>query len=379
LSDISDLIRNSIKQITPYSPGKSSREVKEELGLAEVVKLASNENPLGPCPQAIQAMQQAAAEVYFYPDPLCQDLTAALADKLDVDPDGILVGRGSDEIIHMMGLAFVNPGEEIIYSDPWFAMYPITAALMDARAVTIRHRDFTHDLAAMAAARDFTHDLAAMAAAITDRTKLVFISNPYNPTGTIVTAQQVSEFMSAIPDYVIVGFDEAYYEYVDDPDYPNCLDYVREGRKAVVLRTFSKAYGLAGLRIGYGIAPPELATALKQVREPFNVSSIAQVAALASLADPDQVQRSFQLVQDGKQYLYEQFEQMGLSYVPTQANFVFVDVGIDSRKCFDELMQRGVTVRTGDIFGTPTHIRVTIGTMEQNRKFIEALRDVLNG
>ena len=363
MSDISDLVRNSIKQIKPYSPGKSSREVKEDLGLAEVTKLASNENPLGPSAGTVKAMQQAAAEVYFYPDPLCRDLTEALAEKWDVDPDGILVGRGSDEIIHMMGLAFVNPGEEIIYSDPWFALYPITAALMDARAVTIRHRDFTHNL-------------EAMAAAITDRTKLVFISNPYNPTGTIVTAEQVGEFMEALPDHVIVGFDEAYYEYVDDPDYPNCLDYVREGRKAVVLRTFSKAYGLAGLRIGYGIAPPEVATALKQVREPFNVSSIAQAAALASLADPDQVQRSFQLVQDGKQYLYEQFEQMGLSYVPTQANFIFVDVGIDSRECFDELMQRGVTVRTGDIFGLPTYIRVTIGTMEQNRKFIEALRDV---
>jgi len=164
--------------------------------------------------------------------------------------------------------------------------------------------------------RDFTHDLEAMATAITDKTRLIFISNPYNPTGTIVTAEQVGEFMEAIPDYVIVGFDEAYYEYVDDPDYPDCLKYVQEGRRAVVLRTFSKAYGLAGLRIGYGIAPPELATALKQVREPFNVSSIAQAAALASLQDPDQVQRSFQLVQDGKQYLYEQFEQMGLEYVP---------------------------------------------------------------
>jgi len=232
LSNISDLIRDSIKQITPYSPGKSSREVKEELGLAEVVKLASNENPLGPCPQAIEAMQQAAAEVYFYPDPLCRDLTDALAEKWDVDPAGILVGRGSDEIIHMMGLAFINPGEEIIYSDPWFALYPITAALMDARAVTIPHRDFVHDL-------------PAMAEAITERTKLVLISNPYNPTGTIVTAQQVAEFMDAIPDHVIVGFDEAYYEYVDDPDYPDCLDYVREGRNVVVLRTFSKAYGLA--------------------------------------------------------------------------------------------------------------------------------------
>jgi len=366
LTDISDLVRETIKQITPYSPGKSSQEAKEELGLEEITKLASNENPLGPSPRAIEAMQEAAAEVYFYPDPVCRDLTRALAELCDADPEGIVIGRGSDEIIHMMGLAFVNPGEEIIYSDPWFALYPMTTAIMEGRALAVPHRDFVHDL-------------EAMAAAITDKTKLVFISNPYNPTGTIVAAEQVAEFMDAIPDHVIVGFDEAYYEYVDDPDYPDSLAYVREGRNVVVLRTFSKAYGLAGLRIGYGIAPLGLATALKQVREPFNISGISQVAALASLADPDQVQRSFQLVQDGKGYLYEQFEQMGLEYVPTQANFIFLDVGIDSRECFDGLMRRGVTVRTGDIFGLPTHIRVTIGTMEQNRQFIEALRDVVGG
>ncbi len=365
MTDMSDLIRESVKQIKPYSPGKSSQEAKEELGLEEITKLASNENPLGPSPRAIEAMQEAAAEVYFYPDPVCRDLTQALAELCDVDPEGIVIGRGSDEIIHMMGLAFVNPGEEIIYSDPPFALYPMTTAIMDGRAVAVPHRDLTHDL-------------EAMTAAVTERTKLVFISNPYNPTGTIVTADEVARLMDVIPDHVIVGFDEAYYEYVDDLEYPDCLEYVRQGRKVVLLRTFSKAYGLAGLRIGYGIAPPEMARALKQVREPFNVSGISQVAALASLQDPDQVQRSFQLVQEGKQYLYEQFEQMGLDYVPTQANFIFVDVGLDSRECFDGLMRQGVTVRTGDIFGLPTYIRVTIGTMEQNRKFIEALRDVLN-
>ncbi len=362
MTDISDLVRETIKQITPYSPGKSSQEAREELGLEEITKLASNENPLGPSPRAIEAMQQAAAGVYFYPDPVCRDLTQALAELCDADPEGIVIGRGSDEVIHMMGLAFVNPGDEIVYSAPPFALYPMTTAIMDGRAVAVAHRGFAHDL-------------EAMAAAITEKTKLVFISNPYNPTGTIVTAEQVAEFMDAIPDHVIVGFDEAYYEYVDDPDYPDCLEYVRQGRNVVVLRTFSKAYGLAGLRIGYGIAPPELATALKQVREPFNVGGISQVAALASLEDPDQVQRSLQLVQEGKRYLYEQFDQMGLEYVPTQANFIFVDVGIDSRECFDGLMCRGVTVRTGDIFGLPTHIRVTIGTMEQNRQFMEALSD----
>jgi len=364
LTDIWQLVRPSIKQIKPYSPGKSSQEVKEELGIEEVTKLASNENPLGPSPQAIAAMQQAAADVYIYPDPLCRDLTEALAAHWDVDPEGIVVGRGSDEIIHMLGLAFLNPGEEVIYSSPPFALYPFTTIIMDAKSVQIPHKDFVHDL-------------PAMAAAITNRTKMIFISNPYNPTGTIVTADEIKEFMAQVPDDVVVMFDEAYYEYVDDADYGDGLPFVEEGRNAIVLRTFSKTYGLAGLRIGYGIAPPELAAALKQVREPFNVAGIAQAAALASLQDPEQVQRSFQLVQEGKEYLYNEFDNMGLGYVPTQANFVFVDVGIDSQECFDALMRCGVTVRTGDIFGFPTYIRVTIGTAEQNRHFVNALCEVL--
>ncbi len=361
---ISDIVRPSIKQIKPYSPGKSSQEVMAELGIEEVTKLASNENPLGPSPKAIAAMQQAAAEVYVYPDPQCCDLTEALAVHWQVDPEGIVVGRGSDEIIHMLGLAFVNPGEEVIYSDPPFALYPFTTTIMDGKSVRIPHKDFVHDL-------------SAMAAAITGKTKLIFISNPYNPTGTIVTADEVAGFMAQVPDNVIVAFDEAYIEYVDDPNYGEGLPFVREGRNAIVLRTFSKAYGLAGLRIGYGIAPPELVAALKQVREPFNVAGMAQVAALASLQDPAQVARSFRLVQEGKQYLYGEFDEMGLAYVPTQANFILVDIGIDSQECFDSLMRCGVTVRTGDIFGLPTHIRVTIGTREQNQQFISALREVL--
>lgn len=364
MTDIWELVRPNIKQIKPYSPGKSSKEAMEELGLTAVTKLASNENPLGPSPQAIAAMQQAAAEVYVYPDPLCRDLTAALAAHWQVDPEGIIVGRGSDEIIHMLGLAFLNPGEEVIYSTPPFALYPLTTITMDAKSVQIPHKNFVHDL-------------PAMAAAITGKTKMIFISNPYNPTGTIVTADEINQFMAQVPDHVIVVFDEAYYEYVDDADYGDGLPFVKERRHAIVLRTFSKAYGLAGLRIGYGIAPPELAAALKQVREPFNVAGIAQEAALASLQDPQQVERSQRLVQEGKQYLYDEFDNMGLSYVPTQANFIFVDVGIDSQECFDALMRRGVTVRTGDIFGFPTYIRVTIGTAEQNQQFVNALRKVL--
>ena len=366
MTDISQLVRPNITQIRPYSPGKSSQEAMEELGLTQITKLASNENPVGPSPKAIAAMQQALDDVYIYPDPLCRELTEALAAHWQVQPEGIVVGRGSDEVIHMLGLAFVNPGDEVIYAAPPFALYPLTTTIMDAKSVPVPHKDFVHDL-------------PAMADAITEKTKLIFISNPYNPMGTIVTAEGIAQFMARVPDHVIVVFDEAYYEYVDDPEYGSGLSFVQEGRHAIVLYTFSKAYALAGLRIGYGIAPPELAAALKQVREPFNVAGIAQTAALASLQDPEQVVRSRRLVQEGKQYLYTQFEEMGLAYVPTQANFILVDVGIDSRKCFDALMCRGVTVRTGDIFGLPTYIRVTIGTAEQNRQFINALREVLKG
>ncbi len=364
MSSADDLTRPTISRIVPYSPGKSSAEVMKELGLTEVTKLASNENPLGPSPKAIEAIQQAASEVFFYPDPQCIGLTARLAELLAVDPECIIVGRGSDEVLHMMGLAFVNPGENILYAGPPFAIYPFTARLMDAEEIMVPHNQFRHDL-------------PAMAEAVTEKTKLIFISNPYNPTGTIVSADEMADFMQAIPDHVVVGFDEAYFEYADDESFPDTLQYVREGRNCVVLRTFSKAYGLAGLRIGYGIAPLEIVRALKQVREPFNVNCIAQAAALASLDDPDQVTRSVENNRIGREYLYEQFEALGLEHVATQANFIFVDVGMDSQECFDELMRRGVTVRTGDIFGLPSFIRVTIGTPEQNERFITALTEVL--
>ncbi len=362
---VRDLVRPTVKRITPYSPGKSSAEVFAELGISDVIKLASNEHPLGPSPLAIKAMQDAAAETAVYPDPLCVKLTQALADHLQVLADNIIVGRGSDEVIHMLGLAFLNPGEEIVFSQYPFAMYPITAYLSDCVAVQVP-------------AKGFDHDLDAMAAAVTDKTKLIFIGNPCNPTGTIVTARQVEEFMNRMPDHVVVIFDEAYFEYVDDPAFPDTLTYVREGRKVAVLRTFSKVYALAGLRIGYGACSKSVADALKLVREPFNVSSMAQVAALASLKDREHVRRSVQMVAEGKAYLYEQLDLMGLEYVPTQGNFVLVNTGRDSRAIFDALMRRGITVRTGDIFGLHTWIRVTIGTLEHKQSFIKALIEALN-
>lgn len=362
--ELSELIRDSIKRLVPYSPGKHSEDVKRELGLEEIVKLASNENPLGPSPLAIEAICRAAPEVYLYPDPTWRDLVLALSARFDMPPETIVIGRGSDEIIHMAGLALLEPHHEVVFSDPPFALYPLTAAHMGCKAVSVPHRDLAHDL-------------EAMAAACTDNTRLVFISNPYNPTGTIVRRSAVDRFLAQVPETAVVVLDEAYYEYVEDPDFPQSLEYVREERPVVVLRTFSKIYALAGLRVGYGFAPPELARGLKQACEPFNVSGIAQAAALASLQDEEQVRRSQRMVWEGKRYLYREFDRLGLEYLPTEANFIFVNVGIDSRKCFDGLMRRGVTVRTGDIFGLPTWIRVTIGTAEQNRVFVEKLEEVL--
>ncbi len=358
-----DLVCSCVRRITPYSPGKFSKEVMEELGLTEVHKLASNENPLGPSPQAVEAMREALGEVHVYPDPVCRELTAALAEKLDVCPDSIVVGRGSDEIIHMLGLAFVNPGEEIVYSAMPFALYPMTAHICDGVPREVP-------------ARGFEHDLAAMADAITDQTKLVIIGNPCNPTGTISRAEEVRWFMDRVPEEIIVLFDEAYFEYVDDPDYPVCLNYAREGRNVVVMRTFSKAYGLAGLRIGYGVSGPCVAEGLKLVRPPFNVATLAQVAAQAALGDTEHLRASVDLVHEGRDYIRRELEQMGLEYVPTQANFILVDTGMDCREVFDGLMRRGITVRTGDIFGLPTHIRVSFGTMPQNEKFVGALREI---
>ncbi len=364
MADAQELMRETISRIVPYSPGKSSAEVMEELGLDEVTKLASNENPLGPSPLAIDAMQNLASGVHVYPDPQAIELTEALADRLEVEPETIIVGRGSDEVIHMLGLAFVDEGSNLVFSDPPFALYPMTARVMGAEERSIH-------------ARDYRHNLEAMAEAVDDRTKLIFISNPYNPLGSIVTADEVDDLMATVPDTCIVVFDEAYYEYVDDPEYPDTLRYVREGARCITLRTFSKAWGLAGLRVGYGVAPVDIIEVLKQVREPFNVGIMAQAAAVASLRDPDQVPRSFENNVAGRQFMYEQFNEMGLEYVPTQANFIMVDTGMDSTRCFDALMRRGVTVRTGEIFGMPTWIRVTIGTPQQNGRFVAALREVL--
>jgi histidinol-phosphate aminotransferase len=362
----SELVKEHIRRLKPYIPGKPIEEVEREFGIKDIIKLASNENPLGPSPKAVEALRGAIEKVNLYPDGSCYYLKKALANHLKVKEDEIIVGNGSDEIIHYIGVTFLSAGDQVIQADPSFVRYESAACLSDCECT-------------MVPLKDYTHDLEAMADRITDKTRLIFIANPNNPTGTAVTARDVERFITRLPNRVIAVFDEAYYEYVEMPDFPDMLSYVRDGANVIVLRTFSKIYGLAGLRVGYGIARQEIIQCLNQVREPFNVNSLAQVAAIAALGDSAHVERSRQVNREGKQFLYKEFEAMGLPYIPSQANFVWVDIKTDCRRVFTELLKRGVIVRTCDIFGYPTCLRVTVGTESENQRFINALKEVLNG
>jgi histidinol-phosphate aminotransferase len=358
------LARAHIQRLRPYIPGKPIEEVEREYGVTDVVKLASNENPLGPSPRAVAAIREAASDVGLYPDAACYALTLDLAAHWGVEPENLIIGNGSDEIIHYLGVAFLRPGDEVLTADPSFVRYESAAILNEAEYVAVP-------------LRDYRFDLAAMAERLSPRTRLVFIANPNNPTGTIVTRAELERFLDRVPAHAVVVMDEAYYEYVESADYPQCWEYVREGRNLVLLRTFSKIYALAGLRVGYGMARPDLIQVLHRVREPFNVNLIAQAAARASLRDPDQVTRSCETNRRGKAYLTRELNAMGLAVVPSEANFLLVDVGIPCGPIFEALLRRGVVVRTLDIYGLPTHLRVTIGTTEGNERFIQALRAVL--
>ena len=362
--------RAAIAGITPYSPGKPIEEVARELGLdpATIIKLASNENPLGPSPLALEAVQAHLGDIRLYPDSDGYALRQTLAAHAGVTPEQLIIGRGSDEIMHMLALAYLEPGDEVVMGDPPFSMYEISTLLMGGTPVKVPLN------------ADYAHDLPAMAKAVTARTKIIYVANPHNPTGAMNTRAEVDAFLAYVPASVIVVLDEAYCEYVTREDYPAALDYVREGRNVLVMRTFSKIYALAGLRIGYGICgQPAILNALKQTSEPFNVANLAQWAAIASLSDPQQVPRSRQANEEGKALLYAAFSRLGLPYVPTQANFILVDTKQPCRDVFTRLLRQGVIVRTGDIFGYPTMIRVTIGTAAENARFIDTLERVLAG
>lgn len=351
-----------LRSLVAYEPGKPVEDLARELGIpqGEIIKLASNENPLGPSPKARQAMIEALERAHFYPDGGGYYLRGAIAETLGLSMANIILGNGSNEIIEFIGHAYLRPGDEIVEAAHSFAVYRLMAQLFGAKTVDIPDPGFTADL-------------DAMLAAITPKTKEVFIANPNNPTGTMVGQDAIDRFMERVPEHVMVVFDEAYYEFTDDP--PDVLKYVRAGRNIVVLRTFSKIQGLANLRIGYGIAAPEIVEVLQKARQPFNANGIAQAGALAGLRDTEHVGETRRVTREGRNFLQSEFLAMGLEFVPSHANFVLVRVG-DGKKVFDALLRRGIIVRAMGSYGLPAWIRVSVGTMPQNKVFIAALREL---
>ncbi len=360
--------RACLEEIKPYVPGKPIDEVKRELGLEDVIKLASNENPLGASPWVQEAMREALPGINYYPDGNCFHLREALASKLGINADMLIFGNGSDEILKLLAEAYLEPDDEIIMPQPSFSEYEFVTRVMGGKI----------KLAPLDPANHFSYDLNKMLTMVTDRTRLIFICSPNNPTGTIVRRGELDAFLQKLPPGIIAVLDEAYCEYVTDPDYPQSLNYVKEDKPVIILRTFSKIYGLAGLRIGYGIAPAPLIQDLNRVREPFNVNYMAQVAALAALKDEEHVARSRNLVVESREQVSEGLQKMGLTPVPSEANFFFVDLGVDCKEAFKLLLKRGVIVRTGDIFGFPTFIRVNFGIPNENVRFLSALEEVLH-
>lgn len=358
------LVRKNILNMQPYLPGKPIKEVQRELGINNIVKLASNENSFGPSKLAVGAMKKGMVELNRYPEGSGPYLRQALSKKLKVRCENLILGNGTDELIELIAKVFLKTKDEIIVSEGAFIRYEMAGDLMGCKVVSVPMKNFTHDL-------------EGFKRAITPRTKIVFIANPNNPTGTYVNKTDVDRFMRGIPSRVLVVFDEAYYEYVREKDYPETLNYVRKRRNVIVLRTFSKIYSLAGLRIGYCIAVPEIIDYLNRIRPPFNTNALAQLAAEAALKDTSHLAKARKLVRDGKKLLYRNFEQMGLSYVPSAANFILLDVKQKSRKVFKDLLREGVIVRAMEEYGFTSYIRVTIGLETENRKFIKALKKVL--
>lgn len=353
-------------RIQPYVPGMSVEDARRQFGFkGSFVKLASNENPLGPSPAAVAAAGEALARAHTYPDGAHRRLRQRLGEKWGLSPDSFIVGNGSDGVIKMIGETYLQPGDDIVCADPTFSQYEFAANLFGARTIKVPLDG------------NWRHDLPRMAEAIGPRTKAIFVCNPNNPTGTAVTRDQFAAFMERVPRRVLVVLDEAYAEYTDS-ERAFGREWVEEtDRYVIVLRTFSKIYGLATLRVGYGMARPEIVDALRRVQEPFQVNGPAQAAALAALDDEEHLETSRRTNDEGKAYFYERAQALGLEWAPTEANFVFVKTGHDSRHVAAGLLERGIIVRGGDAFGTPDWLRITIGTREENERLFGALAEVL--
>jgi histidinol-phosphate aminotransferase len=361
--DLKSLAPEWVRTLSAYPPGKPIEELEREYGISDSIKLASNENPLGPSPKAVAAIGKALVDVHRYPDGNAFYLRRALAQKLALSPDTLIFGNGSNEIIELAVRTFLRPGDEAVMADQAFVIYRL---VVQSAGCTPR----------IVPLRDMTHDLEAMADAVGPHTKMVFLANPNNPTGTIFRRGPWEEFLRAVPPRVIIVMDEAYAEFVEDPEYPNSLDDQGGERLVLTLRTFSKIYGLAALRIGYGVGRPELIDLMNRVRQPFNVGTLAQVGALAALDDDEHVARTRAVNRDGMAFLKRACERLGLSWVPSWANFLLVRVG-NGAQVYERLLRLGVIVRPMGFYGFPDHVRVTIGTAPENERFVHALERAL--
>lgn len=358
--------RGVLDKLEQYVPGKPVEEVKAQYGLSKIIKMASNENPWGPSPRALDAARLELERVAMYPEGTCAELRRALAARLGVSEEMVTVSNGGDNVLMMIAQAFVEPGDRVVMGTPTFPVYRTACLLMGGEPVEVPLKDFTHDLEAMAKA-------AACGA------RMVVICNPNNPTGTIVGRKELRAFLDMLPQEVLVVLDEVYGDFVDSEDFPDGIELIGQGKSVLSVRSFSKLYGLAGLRVGYGIGPPELIQALNKVREPFPVNRVAQAAALGALEDREFKEKVLSETRRGRTELASALRELGLRCLDSHTNFLFVDLGRDSEEIFQSLLARGIVIRPGKVWKTPTWCRITIGRLEENRELVRALKEILGG
>lgn len=364
-----DICAPGLKGLQPYQPGKPIEELEREYGVSNIIKLASNENPMGPSPRAIEAIKEELAELSRYPDGNGFVLKQALSEHLGVTTKQITLGNGSNDILELLTRGFVTPDNEVLFSQHAFAVYPLVTQAVNAKAV-------------VTPAKNWGHDLQAMREAITAKTRLIFIANPNNPTGTWLNSEDLKAFIADVPPHALVVVDEAYFEYAHDPalnahGYPDASKWLKDYPNLVVTRTFSKAYGLAGLRVGYSLSHPDVADLLNRVRQPFNVNHLAIAAATAALADQDYLQQGIRLNAQGMKQLEEGAQAQDLDFIPSVANFMAIEVGDNAMKVYDDLLYEGVIVRPVANYEMPRHLRVTVGLPQENERFLQALKKVL--
>lgn len=362
--DLIKLATPGVAGLQPYQPGKPVEELKRELDISHIIKLASNENPNGPGEKARQALLS-ISELSRYPDGNGHDLKNALAEHHSVKIEQITLGNGSNEILELITRAIIEPIHEIIFSEHAFAVYPLVTQAVGAKAIVVP-------------AKDWGHDIVAMQDAISENTRIMFIANPNNPTGTWLDKQTLRIFLESCPEHLVVVIDEAYFEYVMEDGYPDCIQWVNEFPNLLVTRTFSKAFGLAGLRVGYGVSSEIIADLMNRVRQPFNVNSLALSGAEAALGDIEHLQNSIRLNQAGMQQLINAFDKLGLEYIASVGNFICVDVKQPGMEIYEKLLHKGVIVRSVANYGMPNHLRITIGLEDENNKFIKALENILS-